>query len=356
MRHPKNLFKRRMFWLVSCILLSVIVAACGAGAGGGSSTASTAAGRADASSGGVRSPAAPQASSNSFNTQAKTAMQQEKSANLVGPQYLIKSLKVSMQVKDTRKIADDLQNWITLTDTRATSSGMDYQQVGDNLYNVTMTFSVQASLYPKIQQYLGSYPGQHGGQLLGMTETVQDVTSTYVDTQSRLKNLRIEQTRLQELMSQAKNLTDLLTVEQRLSDVEGQIESTQAQLNTLTNQVMFYPITISLQSVYTAPPPPDAPGWSAGQVIKDALSASMAFGQGLVSFLIWLLAFSVYIIPVAAIVWIVRRLRLQARFAARPKMPPFASFVPTTPPVNQQQEADAPTIPDAAPEKEEATN
>jgi hypothetical protein len=353
MRYIPKLFKRRMFWLVSSILLLVLLAACGAGAGG-SNTATSAVGKAD--SGSAQMASAPQSSSNSAYTKAKTANQQEKSANLVGPQYLIKSLKVSMQVKDTRKVADDLQNWITLTDTHATSSGMDYQQVGSNLYNVTMTFSVQASIYPKIQQYLGTYPAQHGGQLLGMTETVQDVTSNYVDTQSRLKNLRVEQARLQELMSQAKNLTDLLTIEQRLSDVEGQIESTQAQLNTLTNQVMFYPITISLQSDYTPPTAPPPPGWSAGQVFKDALSASLAFGQGLVSFLIWLLAFSVYIIPIVAIVWLVRRFRLQARFAARPKMPPFASFVPTTPPVSRQQDADAPTVPDAAPEKSEATS
>jgi hypothetical protein len=168
--------------------------------------------------------------------------------------------------------------------------------------------------------------------------------------------LRVEQARLQELMSQAKNLTDLITVEQRLSDVEGQIESTQAQLNTLANQVTFYPITISLQSPYTTPTTPPPPGWSAGQVFKDALSASLAFGQGLVGFLIWLLAFSVYIVPVVIIVWFVRRSRLQERFAARPKMPPFASFVPTTPPVSRQQEADEPTIPDATPEKSEATS
>ncbi|GHO96163.1 hypothetical protein KSF_062110 [Reticulibacter mediterranei] len=354
MQHIQKLFKRRMFWLVSSILLLVLLAACGAGAAGGNSSATSAVGRAD--NGSAQMASAPQSSSNSAYTKAKAANQQEKSANLVGPQYLIKSLKVSMQVTDTRKVADDLQNWITLTDTHATSAGMDYQQIGSNLYNVTMTFSVQASIYPKIQQYLGTYPAQHGGQLLGMTETVQDVTSTYVDTQSRLKNLRVEQARLQELMSQAKNLTDLLTVEQRLSDVEGQIESTQAQLNTLTNQVMFYPITISLQSVYTPPTPPPPPGWSAGQVFKDALSASLAFGQGLASFLIWLLAFSVYIIPVVVIIWLVRRFRLQARFAARPKMPPFASFVPTTPPVSRQQDADSPTIPDANPEKSEAAS
>src|SRR5690348_6269078 len=99
MRHIQKLFKRRMFWLASSILLLVLLAACGAGAAG-SNTASTAAvGRAD--SGSAQMASAPQSSSNSAYTKAKTANQQEKSANLVGPQYLLKSLKVSMQMKDT---------------------------------------------------------------------------------------------------------------------------------------------------------------------------------------------------------------------------------------------------------------
>jgi hypothetical protein len=207
---------------------------------------------------------------------------------------------------------------------------MDYEQTGNNLFNITMTLSVQASLYPKVQQYLGGYPSQHGGQLLSMTETVQDVTNTYVDTQSRLKNLRTEQSRLQDLMSRAQNLTDLLTIEQRLTDVQGQIESTEAQLNTLTSQVTFYPVTIVLQPIETAAPPPPPPGWSAGQVFQDAIASSIAFGQGLVSFLIWLLAFSVYIIPIAAIVWLIRRWRTRSRPATMPKMPSFINFPPAT--------------------------
>lgn len=347
MQHVKRHFKRYMLWSGSITLLLVILTACG-GATNGASYATS-------STGSARTAAdAAQSTNNSANSKAAASTQQEKSAKFIGPQYLIKSLKVNLEVKDTRKVANDLQNWISATDPRATSSGMDYQQSGNNLYTITMTISVQASIYPKIQQYLGSYAAQHGGQLLGMTETVQDVTGTYVDTQSRLKNLRVEQARLQELMSRAQNLTDLLAIEQRLTDVEGQIESTQAQLNILTSQVTFYPITISLQPVETAPPPPTPPGWSIGQVFQDATAASIAFGQGLVSFVIWLLAFSIYIIPVAALAWFIRRWRTRSSLAARPKMPPFASFTVATPPVARQKQEETTPPPATADADEEA--
>src|SRR5690348_5403314 len=43
----------------------------------------------------------------------------------IGPQYLVKTLNIDLQVKDTRKVADNLQAWITRTDPRATTSGTD---------------------------------------------------------------------------------------------------------------------------------------------------------------------------------------------------------------------------------------
>src|SRR5258707_11019856 len=107
-----------------------------------------------------------------------------------------------MKVSDPRKVAGELQSWITSTDPKATSAGMNVEQSGDNdaQYTVAMTFSVQAALYPQIQRYLADYAGQHGGKLLLLHESVQDVTNDYVDTQSRLANLRTEQQRLQALI------------------------------------------------------------------------------------------------------------------------------------------------------------
>lgn len=232
-----------------------------------------------------------------------------------GPQYLIKTLKVSMNVKDTRKVASMLQAWIGSTDTGSSTAGADYEQTGVNLYNVSMTFSVRASAYPQIYNYLRDYAPKEGGQLQSFTETVQDVTNDYVDTQSRLKNLRIEQQRVQDLLSHAQALKDVLTIEQKLTDVEGQIESIEAHLNELTSQVAYYTVSVSLQPIETAPPPPPPAGWSAGQAFHDAFAASLAFAQSIANFLIWLLAFSFYLVPAALIIWFVWRMRNNPRRA-----------------------------------------
>ena len=239
-------------------------------------------------------------------------------SNSKGPQYLIKALAVSMTFSDTRKVASDLQTWVATADPDSTSAGSDYQQVGDNQYRITMTFSVAASAYPHIYGYLAGYAQTNGGHLEHLQETVQDVSNDYVDTQSRLKNLRAEQDRLLALMSQATNLNDTLTIEQKLTDVEGQIEQIEAHLAALNGQTTFYNVTIILDPVGgSAPTPTPSAQWNRGQTVHDAFNAALAFGQGLLSVLVWLAFFAVYLIPVLVLFLLIRRL-MRARAARRP--------------------------------------
>jgi len=263
-------------------------------------------------------------------TNSSTTGQNAQSSD-IGPQYLAKTLKVDLNVKDTRKVADDLLRWITTTDPRATSTGTDYEQTGDNLYNVSLTFSVQATRYPQIYRYLRDYTTQNGGHLVTFTESIQDVTGTYVDTQSRLQNLRAEQGRLQDLLSHAQALSDILSIDQQLTDVEGQIESDEAQFKSLTSQVTFYTVSVSLEPIETAaPPPPSNTGWSVGQIFHDAFGASLAFGQGVLALLVWLLAFGLYIVPLAIVIWLGRSWYTRIRRAPLPKV-----ATETSSPVNE---------------------
>jgi hypothetical protein len=228
-----------------------------------------------------------------------------------GPLYLIKTLDVNMAVTDTRKTATDLQAWIVGTDPRAISAGLDYEQVGDNQYAVTLRYSVQATLYPQIEQYLAGYAQQHDGKLLNLRETVQDVTNDYIDTQSRLTNLRAEQQRLLELLKQSSSLSDTLAIEQRLTDVEGQIESIEAHLNALNGQVTYYTVTITLQPISTVPAASNN-GWNPGQTLGDALHAALIFAELLGTLLIWALVFSIFALP-AYIAWRLIRRRIRSR-------------------------------------------
>jgi hypothetical protein len=240
-----------------------------------------------------------------------------------GPQYLVKTLNVSMSVKDPRQTASAIEQWISAKDPRAVSAGTQYSEIDatSNQYNVSMTFAVQATLYPQVYDYLRDF-NLHNGQLNNFNETVQDVSSDYVDTQSRLKTYKGEQDRLLQMLKQAQTMSDVLSVEQKLSDVEQNIEQIEAHLNNLNDQVTFYKVTIQLQPLTTSVQPvaQPAPQWSVAQTFQQSLAAVIAIGQVLLTMLIWLLSFSVYIIPIGLLSWLVIRWRQR-------RLPVFLSHV-----------------------------
>ncbi len=293
-------------------ILALFLAACGAG----TSTSS--------GSGVAASANAPVQQSGSSSSQGSTSSSSKGSSSSAsyGPQYLIKSLQVNMQVKDTRQVASNLQSWISTTDPSSSSAGIDYEQTGNNLYTVSMTFSVESIAYTQIEEYLAGYAQQHEGKLLSLHESVQDVTNDYIDTQSQLTNLRGEQERLLVLLSNTTALGDIITVEDKLTNVEGQIQDIEAHVNALKHQTTFYTVTIDLQPMAPATPPPtqQAP-WSIGQVFHDSWSAVLSFGQVLTTFLIWLLSISIYLVPAALIGWYIWRRTHPRRVVASPRDP-----------------------------------
>lgn len=256
-------------------------------------------------------------SSTASHTTLDTTQQKTASSSQTNGQYLSKNLQVNMNVKDPRKAAADIQAWITNTDAHATSSGMDYEQTDGNQYSVSMSFSVDANLYPQIALYLRDYAQQNSGKLLNLQEGVQDVTSNYIDTKSRLENLQNEQQRLLTLYKNANDMNDILAIEQRLSDVEGQIESTEMQMNQLDNQVTYYTVILNLQPLTGATPTPDST-WNPRQIFSEAWLTAIDFGEILATGFIWLGVFCIYLVPASLIgifVWKFARVRNRRRQA-----------------------------------------
>lgn len=76
-----------------------------------------------------------------------------------------------------------------------------------------------------------------------------DVTLTYVDIQSRIASYEAEKAKLEELMAQATNLSDVLQIQNRLTDVIYQIESYESKLRTYDNLIDFTTIDLTIREV-----------------------------------------------------------------------------------------------------------
>lgn len=76
-----------------------------------------------------------------------------------------------------------------------------------------------------------------------------DVTLSYVDTESHLKALRTEQETLLALLEKAESVEDLITIQSRLSEVRYEIESYESRLRTYDDQIDFSTVYLNLNEV-----------------------------------------------------------------------------------------------------------
>lgn len=101
---------------------------------------------------------------------------------------------------------------------------------------------------------------------------VEDITLSYSDTQGRVTALETEQARLLELMEQAENMTDLLEIEERLTEVRYQLETYASRLRLYDNQVDYATLDVTLTEVSKFTPVQKQSFW---QRISSGLAESM---------------------------------------------------------------------------------
>ena len=126
---------------------------------------------------------------------------------------------------------------------------------------------------------------------------IDDVTLTYVATESRVAALETEQARLLELMAKAETMSDLLEVEARLTDVRYELESVTSQLNVLKNQVSYSTVRLNVDEVVEYTPVEEETFWQ--RISGGFVDSIQSIGDGFVEFTVFLLANLPYLVLIA---------------------------------------------------------
>ena len=74
----------------------------------------------------------------------------------------------------------------------------------------------------------------------------QDITDSYVDNEARLTNLKAEESQILEVMKKASTVEDILSVQGRLYEVRGEIESLEALKKSWDSRVQYSTIEINI--------------------------------------------------------------------------------------------------------------
>ena len=137
-------------------------------------------------------------------------------------------------------------------------------------------------------------------------KNLEDITLTYVSTESRKQALETEEARLLELMEQAETMADLLEIEARLTDVRYELESAASRLRTYDNQVNYATVYLSIEEVQEYTPVKDPTVW---ERIRDGFKGSVkGLGESLVDIAVWLIVASPYLLVyggIAAVVLVI---------------------------------------------------
>ncbi len=137
------------------------------------------------------------------------------------------------------------------------------------------------------------------GTVTSREESLRDVTQEYIDMDSRIRALETEQKTLLELMEKAKELTDVLEIQSRLSEVRAQLESYKGQMKALENQIDYSRVTIFVEEVKRYTP---AEKKSFGAQLRSNLAENFYdVGQGLRNFALNLLSALPYLLVVVVL-------------------------------------------------------
>lgn len=126
--------------------------------------------------------------------------------------------------------------------------------------------------------------------VIDRNETVEDVTLTYVDMESRKKVLFAEEERLLEFLNQAKTIEEMISIESRLSQVRYEIESMESQLRTYDNKIDYSTVYMEILEVAVLTPVAENEE-TAWQRISDGFMENVEsiinnIREGVISFLI----------------------------------------------------------------------
>jgi hypothetical protein len=118
--------------------------------------------------------------------------------------------------------------------------------------------------------------------------SVRDVTGDYIDTEGRIKALETEYDALLAILAKADTVADLITVQNRLTEVNAELESCKSRLKNYDDLIAYSTVTMQVYEVerVTAPEPETFGGEVLGKLkdnLIDIADAARAFAVWFIS-------------------------------------------------------------------------
>jgi hypothetical protein len=180
----------------------------------------------------------------------------------------------------------------------------------------TITYRIPAARWEDALDLLRGLNGLTSRVVTEQTQSVE-VTGQVIDLEARIRNLRASEAALQQIATSATRISDVLEVQQQLTNVRGEIEQLSAALADLQDRAGFATLTATF-SVPVVAVEVAAKGWEPAVVVDEATATLVNVLQALTTAGIW---FAIVWLPILLVLgvlvaigaWIARRLGLIGR-------------------------------------------
>ena len=293
---------KKMLSLLLCAALLLTLTACGG------SSKSTAAGV-------VREEAAAEAPAMmADNTASLTGSQSGSTALPEGRKWII-TMDMNVETEDLDALMADLDQKINTlggyVEDQNIHNGSNYASRRYRSANLTLRIPDE-----KVDSFTNDLSGM--ANVVSQNLRREDITLKYVATDSRVTALETEETRLLELLAEADNMTDLLEIEARLTDVRYELENYASQLRLYDNQIDYATIYLSIDEVqeYT---PVEEPTFF--ERIKTTFSDALeGLGDSIVNITVFLVGNSPYLLTFgSAAVVIIKLVKRRGKISLKKK-------------------------------------
>lgn len=217
-------------------------------------------------------------------------------------QKLITTVEINAETEDLDALMPQLSDHIAqlggYVEFQNTYYGSAYSSYRHRSANMTIRIPAD-----KLSDFLLHVEG--ASNVISKQQSQDNVTLQYVDTESRVAALEAERDRLMELMEQAGDLSDLLKIEERLTDVLYDLESTTAKLRSLDNQVSYATVNLYIDEVKILTETQEQTVW---QRIGSGFGENLRnIGEDIVDFFVWLVTYSPQLIVIGGIIYLIVR-------------------------------------------------
>lgn len=170
--------------------------------------------------------------------------------NTLSTEKLVYRGSLSIQSRDYEKSASLLREkihsfgGIIENENEYSDGGYYYSEENRNLWTLSMSVRIPTE---RFEEFMSG--NDDLGNVISRSSSAENISRRYNDVSAQIEALQKQQTRLLEMMDKAETIEDMIAVEDRLSEVQYELNSLMTSRNAMDTDVAYSTVNITLREV-----------------------------------------------------------------------------------------------------------